>query len=142
MKSIAIAAALFLSLSLSAQVVTITRDTTIHNHLNLVLSNDSSVSPGMSLKTGRGTMPNGDFKYINTSSTSFLAVMSQDNRGGNSAIMPLKRSYSGLLLTVKSVKKIGNKKRGFKYVVIVGGGNIVNYELELEDAIATGEIIL
>ncbi len=121
--------------------VTISKDTLINKELAIILSNDSIVKQGTMLKTGRGSLPNGNFKYIHTSASSWVAVMSATQNDPSAGVTPLNRRYGGLLLNVKSVKKEGNKKRGFKYILKVGGGNIVNYEVEIEDAISTGEII-
>ena len=96
---------------------------------------------GAKLKTGRGTLPDGKFKYITTSPTSFVALMSATQENPTKGIIPLGANYTGLLLEAKQYKRLGNKKRGFKYYLIVGGGNIVNYYVDIESALATGEII-
>ena len=51
------------------------------------------------------------------------------------------RRFDGLKVNVKKINKVGNNKRGYKYFLIVGTGDIVNYELEIESALATGEVI-
>jgi len=121
--------------------VTIVRDTLIKKDVALVLSNDSIIQPGSNIKCGRGTLPNGNFKYIHTSATSWVAMMGAANGDYDRSIVSIGRQYGGLFLSVKSVKKEGNKKRGYKYILKVGGGSIVNYDCEIADAIATGEII-
>jgi hypothetical protein len=120
---------------------TVLRDTIIKKDMALILSNDSIIQIGTAIKCGRGTLPNGDFKYIHTSSSSWAAMMSASQADPTAGIQPIGRRYSGLFLTVKSVKQLGSKKRGYKYILKVGGGNIVNYEVEIEDALAAGEII-
>jgi hypothetical protein len=35
---------------------------------------------------------------------------------------------------------MGTKKRGYKTILVLAGGNIVNYWMELEAAIRTGEL--
>jgi hypothetical protein len=121
--------------------VTISKDTIINKELAIILSNDSIIKQGVMIKTGRGSLPNGNFKYIHTSASSWVAVMSATQNDPYAGVTPLGRRYGGLLMNVKSVKNEGNKKRGFKYILKVGGGNIVNYEVEIEDAISTGEIV-
>lgn len=128
------------SASFSQSTVTIIGDTIANKKQGVVLSNGNVIWEGDNLKCGRGTLPNGDFKYIHTSGSSWVALASAKSDGTSPGIMPLGRSFSGLNLAVKTVKKAGNKRRGYKYILKVGGGNIVNYEVELADAIATGEI--
>jgi len=126
---------LLLCLKSIGQEVTVVKDTTADKKSGIVLSNGKVIWEGDQIKCGRGSLPNGDFKYIHTSSASWVAVMS-----GPSAVTPISRQYNGLNLDVKKVDKMGNKKRGFKYILKVGGGNIVNYMCEIEDAINTGEV--
>jgi hypothetical protein len=121
--------------------VTISRDTTLIDEQAIVLSNDSIIGPGSVLKCGRGTLPNGSFKYVHTSRTSWVAVMAASTSDPSAGVTALGKGYGGLNLQVKAIKKEGNKKRGYRYYIKVGGGNIVNYEVDLEDAIATGEIV-
>jgi hypothetical protein len=133
---------LFFSFTGSAQTfVNISRDTVIKKELAIILTNDSIIQAGSVLKCGRGTLPNGSFKYLHTSNANWALLMggTQDEiaRGGT----PLGKGYGGLNLNVKSIQKQGSKKRGYRYYIKVGGGNIVNYQVELDDAIAVGEVI-
>ncbi|HLI93629.1 MAG TPA: SHOCT domain-containing protein, partial [Puia sp.] len=75
------------------------------------------------------------------SNSSWIAIMSASQADPTAGVIPLGKAYGGLNLQVKAIKKLGNKKRGFRYYIKVGGGNIVNYQVELEDAIAVGEIV-
>lgn len=135
-------AILFLPLALRSQkLAMIARDTLINKEPAIILTNDSIITEGSVLKCGRGTLPNGSFKYLHTSSTSWVAIMSASQANPEAGVTPLGKSYGGLNLQVKAIKKLGNKKRGYRYIIKVGGGNIVNYEVELEDAIAVGEIV-
>jgi hypothetical protein len=128
--------------SVSAQnPVTISRDTIIYNEPAIILSNDSIIQPGSTLKCGRGTLPNGSFKYLHTSRSSWVAVMNSTQADPTAGITPLGKGYGGTFLQVKAIRKEGNKKRGYRYYIKVGGGSIVNYEVDLEDAIATGEVV-
>ena len=89
-----------------------------------ILSNGDSVMEGQSLKLGKGTMPNGDFKYIATAS--------------NTDEAKLKRATKLTEVTVGEINRKGNEKYGYKYIFRIDGG----YYLQLENAVATGEIIL
>lgn len=144
MKYILTIAVLFISsFAFGQSDVTVVKDTVNADKKDgLLLSNGKVIWEGDNLKCGRGTLPNGDFKYIHTSGSSWVALANARNDGSSPGIIPLKSSFSGLNVSVKSIKKIGNKKRGFKYLIKAGGGNIVNYDLEIADAIATGEISL
>ncbi|MEI8142869.1 MAG: hypothetical protein WCG90_08390 [Chitinophagia bacterium] len=133
---------LFWAANASAQdIVTVVKDTVDQKKDGLILSNGVIIWEGSQIKCGRGTLPNGDFKYIHTSPTSWVSMASMSPSPNNSAYTPIGRQYSGLNLDVKKIDKMGSKKRGYKYYLKVGGGNIVNYQCELEDAIAVGEII-
>jgi hypothetical protein len=96
---------------------------------------------GCQIKTGAGTLPNGDFKYITTSPSSWVALMSASASDPLRGVMPLKAYASGTILTVKDIKATGNRKRGFKVWLMVGGGNIVNYLVDIEFATGAGEIL-
>lgn len=126
----------------SQEQITVVKDTADGKRDGLVLSNGKVIWEGEQIKCGRGTLPNGDFKYIHTSPSSWLnmATVSHANPLGES-YRSIGRSYSGLNLDVKKVQRMGNKKRGFKYYLKVGGGNIANYLCEIEDALAVGEIV-
>lgn len=101
-----------------------------------------SFRKGMDVIVGTGTLPDGSFKYISTSSKSWTAIMATSNNGTNRAITPLGKGYAGLKLRVKSVEVRGSKNRGYKYYLMVGGGNIVNYEVDLLSAISAGELVV
>lgn len=93
---------------------------------------------GADLKLGTGSLPNGNFKYVAISASSWANVMD----GGNMSKSGIGRRYSGHLVRVKKFRKDGNKKRGYVYNVIIGGGNIANYDCDIENAIASGEVIV
>ena len=90
----------------------------------LILSNGDTVGHGTILTLGKGTLPNGDYNFIAT--------------GSNSMEAKLKHTTMLKTLTVDEVKQKGKAEYGYKYIVIVQG----KYLVQLEDAIATGEIIL
>lgn len=90
----------------------------------LVLSNADTLFTGNSLTLGKGTLPNGDFDFIATPS--------------NTPAAKLKRTTSLKEVRVIEINRRGNEKYGYKYYVKVEGG----YLIQLENAIATGEIVL
>jgi len=83
-----------------------------------------------------GSAPNGDFRYLNMGG--WGAVMSYNSYGGSSQF-DIGHGYSGTPVVIKSIKR--HKVRGIEKVMfVVGGGNITNYYLYIEEAIATCEI--
>jgi hypothetical protein len=103
--------------------------TTSFIHVNehipaVVLSNGSVVYEGEYIPLGKGTLPNGDFNYIATASNT----------------MEAKLKFSTILKSIRliEIKKKGGKKYGYKYFFIAEGGHLI----QLEDAIATGEVVL
>ncbi|HEY4291306.1 MAG TPA: SHOCT domain-containing protein [Puia sp.] len=93
---------------------------------------------GTDIKLGVGTLPSGDFKYISESSRSFAAL----TRGPRYKPDPVGRKWNGHLFHIKKFRKEGTDERGYTWYVILGGGGPVNYECDIENAIATGEIIV
>lgn len=92
-------------------------------------SNGITYKPGDTLKLGRGSAPNGDFRY--------LVMGGFAASGGDADNIP--KHYSGTNVIIKKIKV--QKARGAEKVwFAVGAGNIVNYNLYIEDAIATCEV--
>lgn len=92
-------------------------------------SNGITYKPGDTVKLGRGSHPNGDFRY--------LVMGGLAASGGDSDNIP--KHYSGMNVIIKKIKT--QKMKGAEKVwFIVGAGNIVNYNLAIEDAIATCEV--
>jgi hypothetical protein len=56
-------------------------------------------------------------------------------------ITPLNKRDTGMILRVKSIKKKSSRASGYSYAIKVSGHKVVNFTVELEDAIATGEIV-
>jgi len=92
---------------------------------------------GTDIKLGVGTLPNGEFKYITESSASVMASFDAKYRPA-----PVGRKWSGHLFHIKKFRREGNKKRGYTFYIILGGGTLVNYECDIENAIAVGELVV
>ncbi len=90
------------------------------------------ITAGQEIKLGIGTKDNGDFKYI-SASNSFLP---------NAREQSLKRTKNGHTVIVKKLKPEGNSKNGYVYYIVVGVGEPVNYQCDVESAITAGEIIV
>lgn len=92
-------------------------------------SNGITYKPGDTVKLGRGSHPNGDFRYLQMGGLA-ASGGDADNIG---------KHYSGMNVIIKKIKT--QKMKGAEKVwFIVGAGNIVNYNLAIEDAIATCEV--
>lgn len=109
-----------ISINLSAQSVS-------EDGKTYITKSGIEITKGSSLTLGTGTMPNGDFKYINTSS--MMAPGIQMNAG-----------YNGMQVEVKKIIPYGealNRKYFFKIYI-----SKLYYTCDIEAAIACGEIIL
>ncbi len=93
-----------------------------------------TISVGQEIKLGVGTKDNGDFKFI-TAAKTLLAPPNQ-------RLPSLRSSADGHIATVKKIKAEGNSKNGYVYHVIIGVGEPMNYECDVESAIVAGEIIV
>lgn len=88
-------------------------------------SNGVTYKPGDNIKMGRGSGNSGDFVYL------VMGGMAQQN--------VIHKNYAGRGVTLKRIKKFKSGGQD-KVAFIVGGGNITNYNLFIEDAIATCEV--
>jgi hypothetical protein len=92
------------------------------------------IGVGQEIKLGIGTQDNGDFKFITAAKT----LLSPPNQ----RLPSLHASADGHTVTVKKIKAEGNSKNGYVYHVIIGVGQPMNYECDVESAIAASEIIV
>lgn len=108
----------------------------------LTTSTGFKVYEGLDLKIGTGSMNDGDFKFIRTNASSMFNYTSTTGYNGlaNQA-NSFKRSNSGLTFKVKKIMPRGNKRNGFVYYAKIGSG-LMNYEIDIENAIRSGELII
>lgn len=91
---------------------------------------------GDTILLGRGSAPNGDFRYLTIGGWGAVLMY---NSNETSSQFDVGRGYSGLTVKIKRILRM--KDRGIEKVMFtVGGGNITNYYLSIEDAIATCEV--
>jgi hypothetical protein len=101
-------------------------------------SNGILYKVGDTITLGRGSAPNGYFNYLEM--RGFSKSLSALSGYYDNITRSIGRNYSGLNIVIKKI--IYSKFKGStKVVFVVGGGNITNYNLMIEDAIATCEII-
>jgi len=108
----------------------------------LTTSTGYKVYAGLDLKIGTGSMNDGDFKFIRTNASSMFNYYSTTGyQGLANQANSFRRSNSGLSFKVKKIMTRGSKKNGFVYYVKIGSG-LINYEMDIENAIKSGEIIV
>lgn len=106
----------------------------------LFTSSGFKIIKDQDIKIGIGSMPDGDFKFIRVNSASMFAYHSTTGYNGlANAANSFPRNQSGLKFRIKTVEERGSKKRGYVYYVKIGYG-MKNYEIDVENAIASGEL--
>lgn len=101
-------------------------------------SNGITYKIGDEIRLGRGSDTNGRFVYVNMAG--WLAAASATNDANYNANQNrLGAVNAGLIVTVKKIKKY-NSKRYKGVFFTIGGGNITNYSLDIENAIKTCEV--
>lgn len=96
---------------------------------------------GEYLKLGIGTMPDGSFKYIRISSSSLMGYSGNNPNAAISA-NALPPSFSGRTSEILRLQKMGNKKFGYQDYAIVKLGAMARYEIDIDNAILSGELDL
>lgn len=108
----------------------------------LTTSTGFKVYENLDIKIGTGSMNDGDFKFIRTNATSLFNYYSTTGyQGLANQANSFRRSNSGLTFKVKKIMTRGSKKNGYVYYVKIGQG-LINYEMDIENAIKSGEIIV
>ncbi len=95
------------------------------------------VYAGQELKLGIGNLPNGDFRYINVSTSSFYYI-SHKGHHIESSLSKININHN-----VKVIKIIthGSSKKGYLYYPVINVAS-VPYQIDIDGAIATGEIVV
>jgi hypothetical protein len=101
----------------------------------LYTSSGYNITVDQEIKLGTGTRDNGDFKFITVSKSSWLTA-------ANAKQPSMRKTSDHHTAIVKKLKTEGNEKNGYTYYIILGIGDIVNYQCDVENAIAAGEIIV
>lgn len=107
----------------------------------LTTSSGFKVFVGQKIKIGTGAMPDGDFKYIRVSATSVFNNFSENNTYSNQT-NSLSRHWSGHEGQIVRIDRRGNKKAGYIFYPIMHIYAAINEEVDIENAIAAGEIIV
>lgn len=100
-------------------------------------SNGITYNIGDTVRLGKGSSPSGTFMYLQMGG--WAAMMSYDTKGGPNQLN-IGRAYANTGVVVKKIKTM--KIKGIvKYYFVVGGGNITNYNLMIDDAIQSCEVV-
>lgn len=108
------------------------------NDESYTASNGVTYSIGDKIVLGRGSAPNGDFVYLSMGGAASVLSVNMKSTERNE-YLTLGASLAGLAVELKKIKIVKLKGQE-KVLFIVGGGNITNYHLYIEDAIATCEV--
>jgi hypothetical protein len=146
MKHVLFSAALLLSLCAAAQETTRPEyaamkggQLTTYVQANGYVSNVGyTVKAGDELILGKGTLPNKFFAFIYQSPMGYFTETTFDASTRKS----LTSAFTGRKVKVKRLQSYGTKRTGYNVVAVVGAGDIVNYWIELDQAIEAGEIMV
>jgi hypothetical protein len=103
-----------------------------------VTNSGFTVKAGDELVLGKGTLPNKFFAFIYQSPVGYFTETSLDASNRKSLIS----TFAGKKVKVKRLQSYGTRRTGFNVVAVVGAGDIVNYWIELDQAIEAGEIVV
>jgi hypothetical protein len=92
---------------------------------------------GDAVKLGRGSSPSGTFLYLQMGG--WGAVLNYDASAGPNQLN-IGRGYANTAVIIKKIKT-GKIQGVVKYYFTVGGGNITNYVLTIDDAIQACEVV-
>lgn len=92
---------------------------------------------GDTIKLGTGSDNKGNFKYLQMGG--LYNTMAAMNGNYDEMSSSVGRNYSGLNVVIKKIKE-QKFKGGTKVFFVVGGGDLTNYNLMIEEALKTGEV--
>jgi len=97
-------------------------------------ANGKTYHVGDTVKVGMGSMPDGDFKYIQVSTPSFLPPRRNEND------LKARRDFSLTNVVIKKIKKTMQLSGTEKVVFTTKTRGINNYDIWIEEAIASCEV--
>lgn len=130
MKKILLLATLFVAVLFNAQKIS--------KNETYSASNGITYKVGDTITLGKGSGINGHFEYLQMGG--FYNAMAAMGGNYNQVAAGLDRNYSGFNVVLKKIKTVKDRRGTNKTYFVVGGGNITNYNLMIEDAIASCEI--
>ena len=134
MKKIILLLTLCISFFVVGQETTFDGDT-------LFLKDGGSITVGEDLKLGKGTKDNGYFRYIEVNSASMMRTTNNNNWGVQDA-NAMSSQYNDLKGKVIRIQERGNRRTGKKWYAVIGVGEARRYQVDIENALIYGEIIV
>jgi len=109
----------------------------------LFLKDGGSITVGDDLKIGKGTKDNGYFRYIEVNSASMMrASHSSGTNWGVQDANSMSSQYNDLKGKVTKIQERGNRRTGKKWYAVIGVGETRRYQVDIENALIFGEIIV
>lgn len=109
----------------------------------LKLKDGGFVAIDNDLKLGTGTKDNGYFRYIEVNSASMMrAYNTNGTNWGVQDANSMSSQYNGLKGKVIKIEERGNKRTGKKWYAVIGVGETRRYQVDIENALIAGEIIV
>lgn len=94
------------------------------------------IKAGDTLTLGKGSQPNRKFAFAYESEASL------GSKGTEHDKMYLESQFSNRKFKIKSLLPIGSKKKGYVIYAKFGIGSLVNYWIDIDNAIDAGELLL
>ena len=92
---------------------------------------------------GKGTKDNGYFRYIEVNAASMMrAYNTSGTNYGVQDANAMSSQYNDLKGKIIRFEERGNKRTGFKWYAIVGVGEARRYQIDIENALTSGEIVI
>ena len=132
--------ALYMLLILFACKVSFGQELPILRNDTLFTTSGYYLAKGFNIKIGVGSTDDGDFKFIRINKGSVFKGYSANQSLANSA-NSFPRDQAGLYYRVNKIEARGNEKRGYVYYIKISKG-MINYEVDIENAIRQGEVEL
>src|SRR5690554_8067288 len=131
---------IILLLTLCISFFVVGQETTFDKN-TLFLKDGGSITVGEDLKLGKGTKDNGYFRYIEVNSASIMRTTNNNNWGVQDA-NAMSSQYNDLKGKVIRIQERGNRRTGKKWYAVIGVGEARRYQVDIENALIYGEIIV
>lgn len=108
------------------------------NNINYTASNGITYGIGDTIKLGRGSAPNGDFRYLNNGGFGAILIY---NPSRGSEQFDVGRYYSGQNVIISKIKKYHYKGAQKVVFAVRAAYTPIRFDLYIEDAITTCEVL-
>jgi len=97
-----------------------------------------TLKEGDIITLGKGTMPNRTFAFIYQSPVGWTSMSTMDMQISKNY---LRSNLAGKTAKIKDIMPIGSRKPGYTIIAKIGLGEMVNYWVEIDNALDAGEIV-